>query len=98
MTSLGSKGQVVYNIQSAVDDENYLIVHNEVTNTGDQNALHKIAASAKSGLQVDQLDTLADTGYDTGEELKKCSQDNITTYVAPRTQAKTKGNDKFKKR
>ena len=97
LTSLGSKGQVVYNIQSAVDDENYLIVHNEVTNTGDQNALHKIAASAKSGLQVDQLDTLADTGYDTGEELKKCSQDNITTYVAPRTQAGTKGNDKFKK-
>jgi len=97
LTSLGSKGQVSYNIQSAVDDKNYLIVHNEVTNTGDQNALHKMASTAKEELQTDHIDALADTGYDTGEELKKCSQDKIITYVAPRIQAGAKKDGKFKK-
>jgi transposase len=97
LSSRGNKGQIGYNLQSAVDGENYLIVHNEVTNTRDQNALYKIASSAKEELQIDQIDTLADTGYDTGEELKKCSQDNIITYVAPRTQSTGKGNKKFRK-
>jgi transposase len=67
MTSRGSKSLVCYNIQSAVDDKNYLIVHNKVTNTGDQNALYEMASSAKIELQIDQIDALADTGYDTGE-------------------------------
>lgn len=43
---------------------------------------------------VAQIDALADTGYDTGEELKKCAENNITTFVAPRRQnagAKKKG-------
>jgi len=101
LTCLGSKGQLCYNIQSAVDDKNYLIVHNEVTNTGDQNALYKMASRAKKELQIDHINVLADTGYDTGEELKKCAQDNITTFVAPRSQnAGTKdrkfAKDKFK--
>lgn len=46
-----------------------------------------MANRAKELLQTDQIDVLADTGYDTGEELMKCAQDNITTYVAPRKQS-----------
>ena len=72
-----------------------------MTNTGDQNALYKMASRAKKELQIDHINVLADTGYDTGEELKKCAQDNITTFVAPRSQnAGTKdrkfAKDKFK--
>ena len=92
------KGQVCYNIQSTVDDKNCLIIHNEVTNVGDQNALYSNASMAKEELKVTHIDVLADSGYDTGEELKKCVQDGgITTYVSPRTQVVNNKNQKFGK-
>lgn len=97
LTSKGSKGEVGYNLQSVVDSKHCLIVENELTNQTDQNALHKMAASAKELLEVDQIDALADTGYDTGEELMKCAQDNITTYVAPRKQGGSQKEAAFKK-
>ncbi len=85
-TSLGNKGEVAFNLQSAVDAKHKLIVHNEITNKIDTNALYEVASEAKHLLQADHIDVLADTGYDTGEELKRCAEDNITTFVAPRTQ------------
>jgi transposase len=97
LTSLASKGIVGYNLQSVVDDKNYLIVDNEVTNATDQNALHKMASNAKDLLQVDHIEVLADSGYNTGEELMKCTKDNITTYVAPRIQAASQKNSEFRK-
>lgn len=93
-TSLGSKGEVVFNLQSVVDAKHKLIVHNEITNKLDTNALYKTTSEAKDLLEAEQINILADTGYDTGEELKKCSENNITTFVAPRSQkagAKSKG-------
>jgi len=45
-----------------------------------------MASTSKKLLKTQSIDVLADTGYDTGEELMKCSEENITTYVAPRTQ------------
>jgi transposase/ribosomal protein L32 len=100
-TSIGSKGQVAFNLQSAVDDKHKLIVYNEIINKVDTNVLYEVASQAKKQLQVDQINVLADTGYDTGEELKKCAENNITTFVAPRVQkAGSKSNqfakDKFK--
>lgn len=96
-SSIGNKGIVGYNLQSVVDDKNCLIVDSEVTNTGDQNALHKMAHTAKEFLQTDRIDILADSGYDTGEEIMKCTEDDITTYVAPRLQAGSTKKSKFKK-
>lgn len=84
LTSSGKKSVVGYNLQISVDDKNCLIATNELTNTTDQNALHKMAYSTMEILEIDAIDALADTGYDTGEELKKCAEDNITTFVAPR--------------
>ena len=97
MTSIGSKGVVGYNLQSVVDDKNYLIVDNELTNEGDQNALHKMANSAKELLQVKHIEVLADSAYDVGEELMKCTKDEIITYVCPRIQGASPKDDKFKK-
>jgi len=93
-TSIGSKGEVAFNLQSVVESKYKLIIHNEITNKVDTNALYGLASEAKHLLGVDQIDALADTGYDTGEELKKCAKNNITTFVAPRKQkagTKTKG-------
>jgi hypothetical protein len=88
---------VAFNLQSAVDDKHKLIVHNEITNKIDTNALYQVTSQAKHLLQADHIDVLADTGYDTGEELKKCAENNITTFVAPRSQNAGSKNNGFAK-
>lgn len=98
-TSVGSKGVVGYNVQSVVDAKHCLIVENKVTNTGDQNALYEMVCMAKDVLGVEHIEALADSGYDTGEELKKCAEGNIVAYVSPRRQSGSKkdgfSKDKF---
>jgi len=54
---------VGYNVQSAVDTKNHLIVAHEVTNVGnDRSTLFKMANQAKSVLEVDELEVLAYRG------------------------------------
>lgn len=89
-TSGRGTATVGYNVQSAVDAKNHLIVTHKVTNVGnDRNALHDTAAQAKEVLDVDQLEVVADRGYYNGSEIYKCEQSQITAYI-PRT--KTSGN------
>ena len=97
-TAIGLKGEVAYNLQSVVDEKNKLIIHNEITNKVDTNALFQMTSQAKRLLEVDEIKALADTGYDTGEELQKCAEDNIITFVAPRLQKGGIKNANFSKR
>ncbi|MCD4697900.1 MAG: transposase [Bacteroidales bacterium] len=58
--------------------------------TGDVNDTHALAPLAiqtKKILQVNEMTVLADKGYHTGEQLKKCLANNITTYVSPKAPA-----------
>ena len=88
---------VCTNIQSIVDDKHNLIVDFEVTNIDDKNALSGLAIKAKNELGVEHLNVLADAGYPTAGELKKCGDANITTYVSPVQNSKGKfGKDKFR--
>ena len=81
MKSRGS-GMVGYNVQTAVDVESHLIVAHEVTNVGiDRHQLHNMAMQAKTILEAEHLDVLADRGYFKGEQIKACEEDNITTYL-----------------
>ena len=85
--------EVAYNIQNAVDDKHYLIVHTGATNTNDSKALHKAASQAKDNLHIqkqDPLIILADKGYHTGAELQECQQDNMITHVAYKEQPSVK--------
>jgi len=75
---------VGYNVQSAVDAANKMIIDYEVTNKKDTYALSHIAGRSKDLLGVDQLDVLADKGYHNGFEIKACAHQHITTYVSPR--------------
>ncbi len=81
-----SKGMdVCYNIQTAVDSLHKLIVEVEVTNeAGDQELLPQMARAAKEGLEVDELDVVADGGYFGCEAVKACEDENITAYVPVR--------------
>ena len=91
MKSRGS-GIVGYNVQTAVDAQNHLIVAHEVTNVGvDRHQLHSMAMQAKVALGVEHLEVVADRGYFKGDQIKACDESNITTYLPrPLTSANKK--------
>jgi transposase len=93
-TSGRGSGVVGYNVQTAVDTENHLIVAHEVTNVGsDRSQLANVAKQAKAVLQVEKLDAVADRGYFNGEEILACEHAGITaTLPKPMTSgAKSEG-------
>ena len=65
---------VGYNVQSAVDTKNHLIVTHEVTNIG---------------IDREQLEVLADKGYFNGEEIAACEEAGINAYV-PKPASRTR--------
>jgi len=78
---------VGYNVQAAIDSKNILLVEYETGDVNDTRALSTMAIGTKELLKVDKMDVLADKGYHTGEELKLCETENITTYVSPKAPA-----------
>lgn len=51
-----------------------------------------MAANRKNLLTPVSMDVLADKGYHTGEELQRCEESGITTFVSPKaTAAKDSG-------
>jgi molybdenum-dependent DNA-binding transcriptional regulator ModE len=86
-TSGRGSGMVAYNVQSAVDTTNHLIVAHEVTNVGtDRSQLATMAQAAKAALYSDNLDVVADRGYFKGEEILACEQAGImVTLPKPQT-------------
>ena len=70
-------------MQTAVDRKHHLIVEQEVTNQGlDNHQLYGMAQKAQQMLGQDQLQVVADMGYYNQEELKRCEEAGITTYVS----------------
>ncbi len=78
----GSVIEVAYNVQTAVDEKNKLIVHYDVTNDNDKKALHGVALETKQILDKEEIAVLADKGYHNAEQLHACKNDEIITYVA----------------
>ncbi|MFZ2897507.1 MAG: IS1182 family transposase [Saprospiraceae bacterium] len=74
--------EVGYSVQTAVDDTHKLVVHNEVTNANDINALSHTALEGKKACGADQIDVLGDAGYHTGKEIAACEKEGIVTFVA----------------
>jgi transposase len=82
-TSGKDTGIVGYNVQTAVDTKNHLIVAHEVTNVGtDRHQLWNMAEQARTEMGVETLDAVADRG----EEIKACEESGITvTLPKPQT-------------
>lgn len=77
--------QIAYNVQSAVDDKNNLIVHFSVENQKDLYLLAPVTIAAREAMGMPQnapLNVLADKGYHAGKGLQECAEAGITTYVA----------------
>jgi transposase len=80
--SVGQGLDVCYNVQPAVDSKHKLLVHHEVTNAHtDEGHLVSMATAAKQFLEVETLEVVADKGYYSGEEIKKCEDQGIITYI-----------------
>lgn len=75
---------VGYNIQTSADSKNKLLVEYDTGHVNDTHALSEMAINSKELLKVEKIDALADKGYHTGEEIQRCEEHNITTYVSPR--------------
>ena len=89
-------GMVGYNVQTAVDVDHHLIVAHEVTNAGsDRRQLTRMAQQAKTALQTNSLNVLADRGYYNGQELRSCEQNNIVTYVPNSVTSPNKAKGQF---
>lgn len=74
--------EVAYNVQISVDAKHKLIVDHEVTNAGnDKNQLSTMGMRAKETLEVESLDVVADQGYYSSEEIKKCIEGDVVPYM-----------------
>jgi transposase len=97
-TSGRGSGVVGYNVQTAVDTENHLIVAHEVTTSGsDRSQLANIARQAKAVLEADTLDVVADRGYFKGEEILACEQSGITVTLPKPMTSGAKASGRFGK-
>ncbi len=73
---------VGYNVQTAVEAENHLIVAHEVTMHGyDRDALSMMAVAARDAMAPDQIEVIADKGYYKGEEILACEKVGIAAVV-----------------
>jgi transposase len=94
----GEEHTVGYNAQIAVDAAHHLIVAEAVTCApNDTGQLAPMAAAAKSALGVEQLKVTADRGYYSIEQLQRCAEQNLETYVPAQRPAKPPGypNERF---
>ena len=78
---------VGYNIQASVDAKHKLLVECDTGEVNDTRALAPVAIATKELLKVESMNTLADKGYHTGEQLKQCDEHNITCFVSPKAPA-----------
>ena len=97
-TSGRGSGMVGYNVQTAVDAKNHLIVAHEVTNQGhDRHQLANMAKQAKAVIGCQELRVVADRGYFRGEEILACDEVGITTFVPKPMTSGAKADGRFDK-
>jgi transposase len=97
-TSGRGSGIVGYNVQTAVDTKNHLIVCHEVTNVGhDRSQLSHMAEQAKSALDAETLDVVADRGYYSGEEIVACEVTGISVCLPKPATSNAKADGRFDK-
>ncbi len=91
MKTQGMTRMVCYNVQTAVDAKNHLIVAHEVTNTIDRGQLCGIGQQAQVALGNKAITVIADKGYYGGPDIK-ATQDAGMTALVPK--GDTSGSEK----
>jgi transposase len=97
-TSGRGTGIVGYNVQTAVDAKNHLIVAHEVTNVGnDRGQLAMMSEQARAATGIQELTVVADRGYFSGDEILACDQAGITPFVPKPLNSNSKAEGRFGK-
>ena len=97
-TSGRGSGVVGYNVQVAVDTEHHLIITHEVTNSGSDRAqLANMAEQARTVLQTDKLEAIADRGYFDSPEILACHEAGITVTLPKPLTSGAKADGRFGK-
>lgn len=92
--------EVSYNVLTAAEMKNKLITNFEVSNKSDIYALSEMALEARKVLGKktgEKLTVLADKGFDTGCELKRCMEHDIETLVSPKKRVAPNKDQRFNK-
>ena len=77
------KMDVCYNIQTAVDAENKLIIDFTVSNQGnDKNFITPMAVSAKEQLETDKITVVTDGGYESIQDMINATSQGVDVHVA----------------
>jgi len=100
MTTYSAKGtaMVGYNVQTAVDTKNHLIVAHEVTNNGsDRSQLSAIALAAREAMGKRRLKAIADRGYYSSAELKACEDAGVAALVPKPMTSNARAEGRFDK-
>jgi transposase len=100
--SMASQGKgtgiVGYNVQTAVDTKNHLIVTHEVTNVGsDRQQLKKMADAAREALGTEKLTAIADRGYYNGEQIKACDDAGIVPLIPKSFTSNSRADGRYDK-
>src|ERR1700689_254627 len=100
MNSAGKgTGTVGYNVQTAVDTKNHMIIAHEVTNVGhDRAQLAHMAELARAACGKKTLTALADRGYFRSEEILRCGRAGITALVPKPLTSGSRADGRFDKR
>jgi hypothetical protein len=100
MTSQSHSAYVVgYNVQSAVDTQNHIIVAHDVSNVGsDRGQLSSMAGKARDALEAETIEVLADRGYFKSEEIAACQEAGIETYVPKPLTSNARAEGRFDRR
>src|ERR1700720_4616788 len=89
-------GIVGYNVQTAVDAKNPLIVAHEVITAGiDREQLTPMAEQARAAMGIDELTVVADRGYFKGEQVLQCDEAGITPLVPKSMTSNSKADGRF---
>jgi transposase len=100
MTTHSAKGtaMVGYNVQTAVEAKNHLIVAHEVTNTGSDRAqLSAMGQAARDAMGKRRLKAIADRGYYNSLELKACEEAGVAAIVPKPMTSNARAEGRFDK-
>jgi transposase len=98
-TSGHRTGVVGYNVQTAVDAKNHMIVAHEVTNSGsDRSQLSSMGKQTREAMGVEKLTALADRGYFKGEEILECERAGINALVSKPQTSNNQAKGQFDRR
>ena len=77
------KMDVCYNVQSAADSKNKMIIAFEVTNqVSDVNQAHPMSEQVQQILETKELTVVADAGYDSVQDIVACMDSGVNIHVA----------------